>query len=328
MQTIQTINYFSNFNQFKIAVDISLMSNINALRINLSKYNFHELLNIVDIISDYTKLYPSHAHLYFDLPFPKNKTRILDFNIDNNLILKNKIYTIIKSHSDPIFNQILLNATTFQYVKDTLFYGDGEGSFTVINKTEDEIEVVANNTFTIKKGKSILVGLIQNSEWDSIISKLGNTFYDVTYLLSFVEKSSDIINFKASLNNNSCHVIPKFETPNSINNSQEILDVSEGAFIARGDLAFTIPTDRLLNSVEKITQQVSSGKELIFATDILTSLDYQMFPNRADLFDFLYIKNLNATGIVFGGIKNFFYDKINSEIVNTLSRKTQFVKER
>ncbi|MEX0381563.1 pyruvate kinase [Leuconostoc sp. MS02] len=304
------------------------MAHIDALRINLSKYDSQELLSVVDIISDYTKLYPEHYPIYFDLPFPKNKTRISDFNVDNNCVLKSKIYTIVKNQTNLLSNQLSLNANKFQHVQNTLFYGDGEGSFTVIKKSENEIEVVANNTFKIKKGKSILIGFVQTSEWDSIIRKLGDTFYDVTYLLSFVEKASDILNFKASLNNNSCRVIPKFETPDSVDNSQEILEVSEGAFIARGDLAFTIPTDRLLNAVERITQQVKSGKELIFATDILTSLDHQMFPNRADLFDFLYIQNLNATGIVFGGIKNFFYDKIDSEIVNTLNRKTQFVKER
>lgn len=325
MQAIQTINYFSTFEQFKVAVDTSKLAHIDALRINLSKYNMQELINVINIIADYVEQHPKHPSLYFDLPFPKNKTRILSYNVVDNHIIKDKIYTIVTSSTNVSVNQILLNANTFQKISDVLFYGDGEGSFTVIRRSEDKIEVVANNTFVIRKGKSILTGFIQTSEWDTFISKLGSTFDDVTYLLSFVETTSDILNFKNRLNNNRGYVIPKFETPSSVEQAQEILSVSDGAFIARGDLAFTLPTQKLLDAVNTIVQNVEREKELIFATDILTSLEHQMFPNRADLFDFLSIRNAKATSVVFGGIKNFFYDKVDEEIVNTLSRKTQFV---
>ncbi|NEU36412.1 pyruvate kinase, partial [bacterium LRH843] len=61
---------------------------------------------------------------------------------------------------------------------------------------------------------------------------------------SFVRRASDVLEIKQLLTDNNAshiHIIPKIENQEGVDNIDEILEVSDGLMVARGDLGVEIP---------------------------------------------------------------------------------------
>ncbi len=113
---------------------------------------------------------------------------------------------------------------------------------------------------------------------------------DVDFVaLSFVSKAQDVIDVKEFLKaHNATHidVIAKIENRSGVNNLLDIMEVSDGIMIARGDLGVEIPYVELPD-VQKhiITQCRIHGKRVITATEMLESMIYNPRPTRAEISD-------------------------------------------
>ena len=107
--------------------------------------------------------------------------------------------------------------------------------------------------------------------------------------LSFVSKAQDVIDTKKFLAENGgqhIDVIAKIENRAGVNNLLEIMEVSDGIMVARGDLGVEIPYVELPN-VQKhiITQCRIHGKRVITATEMLESMIHNPRPTRAEISD-------------------------------------------
>ncbi|MBE7078313.1 MAG: pyruvate kinase [Clostridiales bacterium] len=113
---------------------------------------------------------------------------------------------------------------------------------------------------------------------------------DVDFVaLSFVSKPQDVLDAKEFLAaNGGSHidVIAKIENRAGVNNLLEIMNVSDGIMVARGDLGVEIPYVELPN-VQKhiITQCRIHGKRVITATEMLESMIHNPRPTRAEISD-------------------------------------------
>ena len=107
--------------------------------------------------------------------------------------------------------------------------------------------------------------------------------------LSFVSKAQDVLDAKAFLAKNGgahINVIAKIENRAGVNNLSEIMNVSDGIMVARGDLGVEIPYAELPDIQKHIINQCRiNGKRVITATEMLESMIYNPRPTRAEISD-------------------------------------------
>ncbi len=107
--------------------------------------------------------------------------------------------------------------------------------------------------------------------------------------LSFVRKADDMWQARQILTELGAPNIPlvaKIERPEALDHLEEILKVSQGVMVARGDLGLEMPLDRVPTSQKEITRKARrSGIPVIVATQVLESMRTEPRPTRAEVSD-------------------------------------------
>ncbi len=108
--------------------------------------------------------------------------------------------------------------------------------------------------------------------------------------LSFVEKADDILRLRKAMQEvtgaRPLPVIPKIERPVAVENLEDILRVSNGVMVARGDLGIEMPTETLPGVQKKIINTANRlGIPVITATQMLDSMIRLPRPTRAEASD-------------------------------------------
>lgn len=106
---------------------------------------------------------------------------------------------------------------------------------------------------------------------------------------SFVRNKQDVLDVRKVLDDhggNDIKIICKIENEEGIDNIEEILEVSDGIMIARGDMAVEVPFERV-PVVQKhfIKRCNETGKLVITATQMLESMTENPLPTRAEVSD-------------------------------------------
>ena len=105
---------------------------------------------------------------------------------------------------------------------------------------------------------------------------------------SFVNSADDIRAIKKLMKdtNYNCKIIAKIESLQGIKNIQEILEVSDGIMVARGDLGVEMPHAKLPKiQMDLIADAIKEGKTVIVATEMLESMINNPRPTRAETID-------------------------------------------
>ena len=106
---------------------------------------------------------------------------------------------------------------------------------------------------------------------------------------SFVRRASDVLEITKILEEeNATHIqiIPKIENQEGIDNIDEILKVSDGLMVARGDMGVEIPTEDVPVVQKALIKKCNAlGKPVITATQMLDSMQRNPRPTRAEAND-------------------------------------------
>ena len=106
---------------------------------------------------------------------------------------------------------------------------------------------------------------------------------------SFVRRRADIEELRKLLveaGGAETNVIAKLEKPQAIDNLQEILEVSDGVMVARGDLGVELPPEAVPIVQKRILSEASRwGRFAITATQMLESMTTNSRPTRAEASD-------------------------------------------
>lgn len=121
---------------------------------------------------------------------------------------------------------------------------------------------------------------------------------------SFVRCKEDILEVKKILDEHDCHmkVIAKIENMQGLHNLEDILTVSDGIMVARGDMGVEIPMEEVpVMQKRMIKLAEAQGKHVITATQMLESMIKNPRPTRAETTDIANAIYDGTTAIMLSG---------------------------
>lgn len=121
---------------------------------------------------------------------------------------------------------------------------------------------------------------------------------------SFTRSREDILEVRRILDehNSPMKIIAKIENMQGIQNLEEIIEVSDGIMVARGDMGVEIPMEEVPVLQKKLIKMaVNQGKQVITATQMLESMIKNPRPTRAEATDIANAIYDGTTAIMLSG---------------------------
>lgn len=186
---------------------------------------------------------------------------------------------------------------------------DGKIEMRVEKITDTEIQCRVINGGKVSNHKGINVpGAVLSMPYISEVDYADIRFcaemgYDFL-AASFVRTREDIIEVRKILDeyNSKAKVIAKIENMQGIQNLDEILEVSDGIMVARGDMGVEIPLEEVpVLQKQMIKKAVAQGKHVITATQMLESMITNPRPTRAETADVANAIYDGTTAIMLSG---------------------------
>lgn len=176
---------------------------------------------------------------------------------------------------------------------DRILIADGLIELRVIDKTRKtvECEIINGGELTSQKGVNlpgIVVNLpaVTDRDVDDILFAIKNGFDFIA--ASFIRKANDVLGIRQIVEESGGHldIIAKIESREGLNNLDEIIKVSDGIMVARGDLGVEIPVEEVPLVQKKIIEKCNrAGIPVITATQMLESMIHNPRPTRAEASD-------------------------------------------
>ena len=273
-------------------------SGMNVCRLNFSHGDFEEHGNRIKNIREASKLTGKRVAILLDTKGPEIRT--------HDMAGGSKI-TIVKGSTVRIsMTQVEGTPEKFSVTYPELINDVTPGSHillddglidlevTEIDKAAGEIVTAAQNEGLLgsKKGVNVpgasinLPGITPKDAAD-IEFGIQN---DIDFIAaSFVRRPSDVLEITKILDKHDAthiQIISKIENQEGIDNLDDILKVSDGLMVARGDLGVEIPTEEVPVAQKLMIKKCNElGKVVITATQMLDSMQKNPRPTRAEASD-------------------------------------------
>ena len=175
-----------------------------------------------------------------------------------------------------------------------ILINDGRVETKVISLTETEItcKVLTGGLICANKGVNIpgikiTLPFLNEKDSNDIKFAAENKFDFVA--LSFVRTKDDVLaikNYLKKLGKENIKIISKIENQNALDNLEDILKLSDGIMVARGDLGVEIPLEHLPFTQKSLIKRcIKDGKIVVTAAQMLDSMTVNPRPTRAEVTD-------------------------------------------
>lgn len=277
------------------AIEALIKAGVNGFRINFSHGTYESHTEVVKRVKKVREKLDMPIPLLLDTKGPE--IRIKTFACDQIHLNKGDKFTLTTREVEGDQNQV--SVTYLDFPKDLkkgdrVLLDDGLIELHVQQLTATDIECVVQNGGELGSRKGInvpevYVNLPSLTEKDVEDIKFGiDSGFDYI-AASFVRSAKDVFAIRQVLEENggdNIEIIAKIESRDGVNNIGEILEISNGIMVARGDLGVEIPPEEVpIVQKELIYKANKAGKPVITATQMLESMVSNPRPTRAEAND-------------------------------------------
>ncbi|WP_462354834.1 pyruvate kinase PykF [Fusobacterium ulcerans] len=274
-----------------------LKSRMNMMRLNFSHGNYEEHKEKIDNFRAAQAETDIRAALMLDIKGPKIRTTKLKDGKNVNIVAGQEF--IITTDKSVIGDETIAAVTYEDIIQDVkigekLLIDDGLLQFSIKEIVGNKIICIAlnngelgeNKGVNLPKAKVSLPAISEKDKNDLIFGCQQGVDYVAA---SFIRKADDVKDVRKVLDENggkNILIISKIETQEGIDNFDEILKVSDGIMVARGDLGVEIPIEDVPIAQKMMIEKCNIvGKVVITATQMLDSMIKNPRPTRAEVND-------------------------------------------
>ena len=272
-----------------------IKNGLNVCRLNFSHGSHEEHKGRMDLVKKLREELNMPTAILLDTKGPEIRTG--KFDAPEVLLEEGQTFTI--TMKDVMGNKEMCTVSYKGLANDvktgdTILIDDGLVGLTVKEVNGDDIVCEVQNSGIVKNHKGVnvpgvKVNLPAITEKDRSDIEFGIEQGIDFIAASFVRKVSDVLAIREILEeNNATHIkiISKIENQEGVDNLDEIIEVSDGIMVARGDLGVEIPTEEI-PVVQKlmIKKCNEAGKPVITATQMLDSMIRNPRPTTAEATD-------------------------------------------
>jgi pyruvate kinase len=268
---------------------------VNVFRLNFSHGTYENKKMVIGYIREINKSQPYNIAILGDLQGPKLRVGdlengLIEFNEGEDIIFttekmigtKEKVYVSYQ------------NLTTDVKEGERIFLDDGKMEVivkSILNDKEILVTITVGGVLFPKKGvnlpdSGLTMPSMTEKDYADLEFIIENNLDWVA--LSFVRKAADITELKKKLQekNSKIKVIAKIEMPEALKNIRDIIVVSDGIMVARGDLGVELPVEQVpVIQKEIIRKCMHRAKPVIVATQMMESMMDRTKPNRSEVSD-------------------------------------------
>ncbi len=271
-----------------------ILAGMNIARLNFSHGDFATHATIIEKIRVAADNTGKRVTIMADLPGPK--IRIGHFVEEPITLHRGDTFTLSADDVPGDNHRVSITLATLpQAIRpgDILFLADGLIQLRAERITGPDIicTVEAGGELRSKKGLNIPgidLGISAFTKWDRKCLQFALEHGVDAVSQSFVNTAADIIEVRKAAREMGYtpFIIAKIERAGARDTIDEILAVSDGIMIARGDLGVEIPIEQIAVAQKFITRRANLlGRPVITATQMLMSMTHNRRPTRAEATD-------------------------------------------
>lgn len=267
----------------------------NIARINFSHATIEEREQVVNTVKTVRKNLNTHIGILYDTKGPEFRNgEVIPEGID---LIQGNTIKIVKNNVIGDNSQFSLNhpsAIDALEIGNIILLENGLMEIKVVEKYSDYLvcEVINGGKLFSRKslsapGVNLNIPFISDVDREDIIYACR---HDGDFLAaSFVQTPEDVLAIREILkseNREDMKIISKIESQMGMDNLEEIVKVSDGCMVARGDLGVEVPMSDLPICQKKIVKLCRQYKKMcIVATEMLESMKHNPRPTRAEVTD-------------------------------------------
>ena len=272
-----------------------LEAGMNVARLNFSHGTHEEHRKTIETFRRVRDEQDRPAAILLDTKGPE--IRLGDFENGSEILEEGDEFTLTSEECPGTKERV---STTYKALPSQVSLGtsilidDGRVRLRGAGTTEDEVRCIVVNGGKVSNRKGVNIpnqslDLEYISEADRQDILFGIEM-DVDYVAaSFVRSGADVKVLRSLLNENGgdrIKIISKIENTEGIENFKEILALSDGIMIARGDMGVEVDFEKLPGIQKKFIKECcKAGKTVITATQMLESMTHSPAPTRAEITD-------------------------------------------
>ena len=272
-----------------------ILEGVDVIRINMSHSSFEDARDIILNLRELNRELSVITGIMIDTRGPE--IRITELEKNKVKLIKGNTIRIIKNNIKGNENMISLSLPdVINYIKagEKILVNDGNVALEVVSNSSDALICEIKNDGYIKSNCSVNIpkanfNLRFLSDYDRETIKFA-VLMQVDYIaLSHVNDQLDILDVNdliIELSDDHIQIISKIENKNAIENIEEILKVSNGVMVARGDLGIEIEIEKIPSVQKKIATKAKKAEKIcIIATEMLSTMQENPRPTRAEVSD-------------------------------------------
>ena len=298
--------YQGKFNKTKIVATIGpatsseemlekiILAGVDVCRLNFSHgaYELHQ--EVIDRVRNINNRLGCNVALLQDLQGPKLRIG----KVEGEFHLVEGDHVLVTTE-EQLSTKDVLFVSYKRLIQDCnpgerILLNDGKVSLVFTEKVNDttlKAEVIAGGPLSSNKGfnlpdSSLTVPSLTKKDLADLEYGLSQEVDWVA--LSFVRTADDIVELKRLIAEKGTHtkVIAKIEKPEAVKNIDEIIKVSDGIMVARGDLGVEVPLQRVPLIQKTIVEKcLAAAKPCIIATQMMETMILDSMPTRAEIND-------------------------------------------